>query len=190
MRCPSCRKRVVFGSIRQDAWERIHSGEWLLGGRPPKPGALGDCPVCGARLEWEPGEESMRSSTRVAPPRVHLSALRESPQAWGGDVALRALVIDWQAVAFASDSWRNRPKSGAAESDREMLDRLVREQVPRVQIAWAAAEPETFFRENSRPLLEGGARAAWAELEGSFVPGEGGGVVTARLVTSIWPPRD
>lgn len=189
MRCPSCRKRVVFGSIRQEAWERIHSGEWLLGGRPPKPGALGDCPDCGVRLEWEPGEEPARAASRIAPPRVHLSALRESPQAWRGEVALRALVIEWDAVAFASDSWRNRPR-GEPESDRAMLDRLVREQVPRVQIAWAAPEPEFFFRENARTLLDGAARAAWAELEGSFEPGEGGGVVTARAITSIWPPRD
>ena len=187
MRCPACRKRVVFGSIRGDAWERIHAGEWLLGGRPPKGGMLGDCPACGVRLEWEPGEEGAHATS--GPARVHLSALRESPQEWRGRVALRALLVEIDGMCLASDSWRNRPKGAAAEDDAAMIARLLREQTPRIVIVWSAREAEERFRESARSLA-GGARAAWAELEGTFEPGEGGGVVSATAVTSIWPPKD
>lgn len=188
MRCPSCAKRVVFGSIRGDAWAKVNAGEWLLGGRPPKPGVLGDCPACGVRLEWEPGEE--RQAALVdAPARVHLSALRESPEAWRGRVALRALVVELSGVTIASDSWRNRPRGGPAEDDRAMLARLLREQIPRIAIVWGTRETAERFRETGR-VLESGLRAAWIEMEGTFEPGEGGGLVTVTGVTSIWPPRD
>ncbi len=189
MRCPACQKRVVFGSIRgKESWDRIERGEWLLGGRQPKAGQLGDCPVCGVRLEWEAGEE--REAALGSTPRVHLSALRESPQAWRGRVALRALVIEVDGVSFASDSWRVRAKAGGEpESDATLVRRLLKEQQPRIQVAWSQADASKAFHESSR-LLEDGSRAAWVEVEGSFEPGEGGGVVSAAAVTSIWPPKD
>lgn len=189
MQCPACRKKVVFGSIQAEAWAKVNAGDWLMGGRPPKSGVLGDCPACGVRLEWEEGEEREGALADV-PARVHLSALRESSQAWRGRVAMRALVIELDGVCIASDSWRNRPRGGAeAEADAAMVQRLFREQVPRIVVAWALPEPELRFRETSR-ALEGGSRAAWVELEGAFEPGEGGGVVSASAITSIWPPRD
>lgn len=189
MQCPACRKKVVFGSIRPDAWTKVNAGEWLLGGRAPKPGVLGDCPACGVRLEWEAGEER-EAAFASAPARVHLSALRESPEAWRGRVALRALVIELDGVCIASDSWRSRPRGeGEPEDDAAMVQRLFREQVPRIVVAWASHEAEERFREASR-TLRGGSRAAWVEMEGGFEPGEGGGVVSAVAVASIWPPRD
>jgi hypothetical protein len=188
VQCPACRKKVVFGSIRGAAWEKVNAGDWLLGGRSPKPGVLGDCPACGVRLEWEPGEEREAALSNV-PARVHLSALRESPQAWRGRVALRALVVEIHDVLIASDSWRNRPRGGAAEDDRAMLERLLREQVPRIAVTWTTPESAERFREAGR-ALDGGSRAAWVEMEGSFEPGEGGGVVSVAAVTSVWPPRD
>lgn len=186
MRCAACRKRVVFGSIRPEAWEKINAGEWLLGGRPPKPGVLGDCPACGVRLEWEPGEETGLAGAAA---RVHLSALRESPDAWRGRVSLRALLVEIDGLCLASDSWRNRPKGGVPESDAALVARLFREQVPRIAITWSAPDAAQRFRESAREL-EGGARAAWTEMEGVFEPVEGGGVVSASAITSIWPPKD
>ena len=188
MLCPACRKKVVFGSIRGAEWEKVHAGDWLLGGRQPNPGVLGDCPACGVRLEWEPGEEG-ESALPSVPARVHLSALRESAQVWRGRVALRALVVELHGVCIASDSWRNRPRGGPAEDDAAMLERLLREQVPRIAVAWATVESAERFRETGR-VLDGGSRAAWVEMEGSFEPGEGGGIVSVVEVTSIWPPRD
>lgn len=188
MQCPACRKRVVFGSIRGAAWEKVNAGDWLLGGRPPKPGALGDCPACGVRLEWEAGEERESGPANVTA-RVHLSALRESSEAWRGRVALRALVVELHGVCIASDSWRNRPRGGPPEDDAAMLERLLREQVPRIAVTWSTPESEERFRETAR-VLDGGSRAAWVEIEGTFEPGEGGGVVSVLAVTSIWPPRD
>ena len=189
MHCSACRKKVVFGSIDADAWVKVNAGDWLLGARRPKPGVLGDCPVCGVRLEWEVGEER-EAAFANAPSRVHLSALRESPEAWRGRVAMRALVVQLDGICIASDSWRTRPKGGGEpEGDAAMVHRLFREQVPRIVVAWTSQESEERFRETSR-ALDGGSRAAWGEMEGSFVPGEGGGVVSASAVTSIWPPRD
>ena len=121
--------------------------------------------------------------------RVHLSALREAGETWRGRVALRALVVESDGLRIASDSWRNRPKGGAPEDDATLVARLVREQVPRIDVTWSSTEPEATFTETARPLGNG-ARAAWAEMEGAFEPRESGGTVWVTAITSVWPPRD
>jgi hypothetical protein len=188
MRCPSCRKRVVFGSIPVAAWNRVHAGEWIYGGRPPALGKLGDCSVCGARLEWEPGE-ALQSHGVAA--RVHLSALRDSPADWSGrDVWLRALVIEHDGAAFLSDSWRARPTKGEPEDDPSMLERLEREQQPRIGVRFSTAEVRAQFEESSR-RLDSGAHAAWIEAEGAFAAEpEGLRILVVSAISSIWPPKD
>lgn len=186
MKCPSCQKKVVFGSIHGEAWIKVRDGEWLYGGRPPALGKLGDCPVCGATLEWDPGEAALHDPTRPAPQRVHLSALRESPGKWTGkSLWMRALVIQRGDAAFLSDSWRAPAKGGPAETDEAMIERLEREQRPSIAARFATPEAKKTFEESSRPLA-GGARAAWIEAEGTLA----GGVLSIQAISSIWPPRD
>lgn len=185
MICPSCDKKVVFGSVVGDAWKRITAGEWLYGGRPPSTGKIGDCPECGVRLEWEPGEEQLYSKDARPPaPRVHLSALRESPADWGGKrVWMRALVVVPDTVGYASDSWRKK-----GESDEGLLARLATEQVPRVDVRFATSSAAERFSESARPV--GTARAAWLELEGRFETDGDHRTVHVERIESIWPPRD
>ena len=191
MNCPSCRKRVVFGSVSGPAWTKIHMGEWLYGGRPPALGKLGDCPVCGARLEWEPGERLLHDPNAAVLARVHLSALRESPEAWSGKkISMRALLVEEGGAGFLSDSWRARPKGDAEpEDDAALVARLAKEQLPRVEVSWGSQEVHARFGESAR-ILEGSARAAWIELDGRFeVEGESR-TLTIDAIASIWPPKE
>ncbi len=185
MICPACRKKVVFGSVVGEAWKKIHAGEWLYGGRPPSAGKIGDCPECGVRLEWEPGEERVYSpSAPPPPPRVHLSALRESPRDWSGRrVWMRALVVAPDIGGYASDMWRKK-----GETDAEMLARLAREQVPRVEVRFASAAAAERFSESARPV--DGARAAWMELEARFETDGERRTLHVERIDSIWPPKD
>lgn len=192
MRCAACRRKVVFGSVTGEAWKHLTAGDWLLGGRPPATGKLGDCPQCGLTLEWEPGEEALQDPHRPAPPRVHLSALREgAPKFDDREIWMRALVLEHDGVLFLSDSWRNRGKD-AVESDGAMIERLSREQTPRIDASFSTAEARDRFHESARALDAGPAAwAAWIEAEGLFrakVPN--GGSLAIRAISSIWPPRD
>lgn len=190
MRCPACRKKVVFGSIGPKAWEQVHAGVWLYSARPLPRGRLGDCPVCGSRLEWEPDEEEAGAGE---PARVHLSALRDSPRDWSGrEIRMRALAIQpgGEGALFLSDSWRTRPKGGAPESDDALLARLAAEQTPRVAATLSTDLARRLFGEGARTLADG-SLAAWMEIEGAFsLDGGDARSVDVRRVTSIWPPKD
>lgn len=193
MRCPSCKKKVLFGSIASgEAWQRVVAGEWLHSARTPKRGQLGDCPECGVRLEWEPGEEQMHSFSTSPSGRVHLSALRDSPADWSGKhIVMRSLLVVVADNGFLSDSWRARPKDGATpESDASLVVRLAREQAPRIDVVFGSGECRARFNESSRALDAGSARAAWAELEGRFDLAGDRRSLTVESITSIWPPRD
>jgi hypothetical protein len=183
VRCPSCQKKVVFGSISGETWRRVHAGDWLYGTSPPKPGTLGDCPVCGVRLTWEPGEQALNDPDRPPVARVHLFALRESPSRTGREIALRAILVDRGAEAWLSDSWRVRSKD-QPETDQALLERLGREQIPRVSVRFAADDVRAQFQESARKL--DGGMAAWVEAEGHFRDG----TLDLKAITSIWPPRD
>ena len=183
-----CQKKVVFGSVVGEAWSKLSSGEWILGGRPPATGKLGDCPTCGVTLEWEPGEEELSDPGRNAPPRVHLSALREAPVKFDGrDIYLRALVLEHVGSLFLSDSWRNRSRSAEPESDLAMLERLSREQTPRISATFATRGVRDRFHESARRLDAPDSFAAWIEAEGLF---RAPGLLALRAISSIWPPKD
>lgn len=191
MRCPACDKHVVFGSVVGDAWKKLKTGEWLLGGRPPALGKLGDCPACGMRLEWEASDAAHREAAPGAPMRVHLSALRETPAKFDGrEIWMRALVVESGGGLFLSDSWRTRVKGAASvESDEELLARLAREQRPAIAAMFADTAARERYRESARALTVAGARAAWIEAEGLFrAAPDGGGTLAVRKITSIWEP--
>lgn len=193
MRCPSCRKKVLFGSIASgESWQRVVSGESLHSARTPKRGQLGDCPECGVRLEWEAGEAAVHDFSPGPSGRVHLSALRDSPADWAGrHIVMRSLVVVIADEGFLSDSWRARPKDGLLpENDGALVVRLSREQTPRIEVRFADAECRARFHESSRPLEAGSARAAWAELEGHFALDGDRRALTVESISSIWPPRD
>ena len=197
MRCPACRKKVVFGSVTGESWKRLHAGEFLLGGRPPAPGKLGDCPVCGGRLEWEPEDPPLDPGGLATSSRVHLSALREAPARYDGrEIWMRALLIVQAAASasgagsgFLSDSWRNRSKD-AAETDAELLIRLAREQQPAIAAILGNKGVAAQFLESSRELAVPDARAAWIEVEGLFRARPEGGELTVVAISSIWPVKD
>lgn len=193
MHCPSCKKKVIFGSIASgEAWQRVVAGEWLHSARTPKRGQLGDCPECGVRLEWEPGEEQVHDISTSPSGRVHLSALRDSPADWSGKrIVMRSLVVVVADGGFLSDSWRARPKEGVpVENDAALVVRLAREQSPRIEVVFAGSECRARFNESSRALDAGSSRAAWAELEGRFDHAGDRRCLTVESITSIWPPRD
>ena len=182
---------MVFGSIAGEAWKKVHAGEWLYGMRPPAGGKLGDCPVCGSVLEWEPGERLLHDPDRAPLPRVHLSALRDTPARWRGkDVLFRGLLIEHDAFCFLSDSWRNRPKDGSPETDVDMLERLAREQMPRIVARFASPEVRARFEESARKLAPERSRAAWIEADGSFDTDDELRILVINEIASIWPPKD
>lgn len=189
MVCPSCRKKVVFGSVVGDAWRRISTGEWLHGHRAPNPGRLGDCPECGVRLDWEPGEQAVLDPDTPPVARVHLAALREEPQAWHGQrIWLRSLLVVEGEVGFLSDSWRTRPKGGVPEDDAALFSRLRQEQHPRIDVFFEAPEVRAHFDESARRY--GGVAAAWLELEGLFRLAPPIRRINLDAIRSIWPPTD
>lgn len=190
MVCPSCRKKVVFGSVVGDVWRRISTGDWLHGHRPPKPGQLGDCPDCGVRLEWEPGEKATHDPDAPPVARIHLAALREEPHSWHGRrIWLRSLLVVDGESGFLSDSWRTRPKGGVPEGDAALVSRLREEQSPRIEVLFDGPEVRAHFDETAR-RYDGAIAAAWLELEGVFRLESSGRRITMDAIRSIWPPLD
>ena len=71
-----------------------------------------------------------------------------------------------------------------------MIDRLSREQTPRISAAFASAGARARFQESARALEAPESWAAWMEAEGRFSTAGEGGHLTIAAISSIWPPRD